>query len=66
VCTKASASAGKEERLSSDGLRKKVTKENKEEGERAGEAKHSEARWYASVDRNSLLNRCSEGLFKLG
>jgi hypothetical protein len=36
VCTKASASAGKEERLSSDGLRKKVTKENKEEGERAG------------------------------
>jgi hypothetical protein len=41
VCTKASASAGKEERLSSDGLRKKVTKGNKEEGERAGEAKQS-------------------------
>jgi hypothetical protein len=42
-------------------------KQRKETRRRAsGRGKQSKARWYASVDRNSLLNRCSEGLFKLG
>jgi hypothetical protein len=37
VCTKAKRVDGEEERLSSDGLRKKQRKRNKEEGERASE-----------------------------